>query len=99
MDGFRVGGGTEEVTAGREDQRGDADAANASSELLHSLAILDAEHPDHGAALGGSGQQGPAGREGQGREGRVVGLDGHACPQLAGIEDAQLAAGLADGEG
>jgi len=66
MDRLRVGGGAQEVPAGREDQGGDADAADAPAELLHPLAILDAKDPDDSAPLGGGGQQGAAGREGQG---------------------------------
>jgi len=99
MDRLRVGGGAQEVPAGREDQGGDADAADSPAELLHPLAILDAKDPDDSAPLGGGGQQGAAGREGQGGEGRIMGPDGHARSQLAGIKDAQLTAGLADGKG
>lgn len=99
MDGFRVGRGAEEVAAGREHQRGNANAAHASSELLDPLSILDAEYPDDSAALGGGGQQSATGRECQCRKGRVVGLDRDAGTELARIEDAQLPAGLADGEG
>lgn len=99
VDGFRVGGGAEEVAAGGEDQRGNADAAHSSSELLDPLSIFDAEDPDDSATLGGGGQQSATGRECQCREGRIMSLDRDASAELAGIEDAQLPAGLADGEG
>lgn len=92
MYGFGVGTRHHVTCADAKVQRTDADVAlEATPELVHPLAVLDAKHPDDGALLRGRRQQRPVEGEVHRRQRRIVRLDLEPRGQIAGVKDLQLA--------
>ena len=92
MYGFGVRARDDKARAGAEVQRADADVPlDAPPELVHPLAVLHAEHANHGALLRGGRQQQPVVGEVQCGQRRIVRLQLQPAQLVGRVEDLQLA--------